>query len=282
MFKVASQNRVFEDVVHQIQEAILDGRLNAGDTLPSERDLKTMFDTSRGTLREALRVLEERGLIEIRLGVHGGSVVKGVSSSQPSVTLARLVRSRQVSLRHLAEFREGMEGNVASLAAQQATADDVARLKALLEEAADCIANDDRDGFLEIDRQIHLAMAGITGNPVYVFIFHSIHDNIHRYYDHFLSLQGRELTENYQDLCDIVRAVANTPRPDEARIMAQSHVHRFHRHMQARADAGDHPPTKKEGEHHERFADEAPQEGRLPASDHRQGLCQPDGDHRCR
>ncbi len=233
MFHEASQNRMFQDVVNQIQDAILDGRLKAGDVLPAERELKQMFHTSRGTLREALRVLEERGLIEIRLGVRGGSRVRAIGSDQTSETLALMVRSRKVSLKHLAEFREGMEGNVASLATQRAAAADLDRLAAIVDEAGRYMQAADRDGFIETDKRFHLALAEITGNPVYIFVFRSIHDNIHRYYDRFLSMDGRELIQNYQDLRDILRAVVHR-RPDEARIMAQSHVHRFHRHMEAR------------------------------------------------
>lgn len=62
MFQAAKQTKIFQDVVEQIQEAILDGRLKAVDMLPAERELKQMFNISRGTLREALRVLEQKGL----------------------------------------------------------------------------------------------------------------------------------------------------------------------------------------------------------------------------
>lgn len=232
MFHEASHNRIFQDVVNQIQDAILDGRLQAGDVLPSERELREAFRTSRGTLREALRVLEERGLIDIRLGVRGGAVVRDINSRQPSETLALLIRSHQVSLRHLAEFREGMEGNVAALAARHATPTDVQRLEAVVADAARYMADADRDAFIEADKRFHLALSEITGNPVYIFVFHSIHENIHRYYDRYLSMDGRELSENLSDLRDILRAVAQH-RPDEARVMAQSHVHRFHRYMEA-------------------------------------------------
>jgi DNA-binding FadR family transcriptional regulator len=232
-FREASRNRIFQDVVNQVQDAILEGRLKAGDVLPPERELKKMFNTSRGTLREALRVLEERGLLEIRLGMRGGAVVRTISSRQASESLALLVRSRKVALKHLAEFREGMEGNVASLATQRATAEDIQSLQALVEEAGRHMTEGRRDEFLDADKRFHLALSGITGNPVYNYVFHSIHDNIHRYYDQYLSMDGRELRENFQDLQDILRAVANR-RPDEARVMAQSHVHRFHRYMEAR------------------------------------------------
>ncbi len=232
-FHEASRNRIFLDVVNQIQDAILTGRLNTGDVLPPERELKQMFNTSRGTLREALRVLEERGLLEIRLGVRGGAVVRAISSRQASESLALLVRSRKVDLQHLAEFREGMEGNVASLAAQRATPEDIQHLETLVEEAERYMTEGRREDFLAADKRFHLALSAITGNPVYDVVFHSIHDNIHRYYDRYLAMNSRELRENQQDLCDILRAVADR-KPDEARVMAQSHVHRFHRYMEAR------------------------------------------------
>ncbi|MBW1890645.1 MAG: FadR family transcriptional regulator, partial [Deltaproteobacteria bacterium] len=129
MFHVASQNRIFQDIVGQIQEAILEGRLQTGDTLPSERDLKEMFNTSRGTLREALRVLEQKGLIEIKLGVGGGSVVKAVGVDKISESLALLIRTQRVSLNHLAEFREAVEGIIAAQAAERATPADIKQLK---------------------------------------------------------------------------------------------------------------------------------------------------------
>ena len=71
MFQKARKNRIYQDVVDQIEEAILDGKLKVGDILPPERALMERFETSRGTLREALRVLEQKGLIEIRLGKNG-------------------------------------------------------------------------------------------------------------------------------------------------------------------------------------------------------------------
>ncbi|MCP4669772.1 MAG: FadR family transcriptional regulator, partial [Desulfobacula sp.] len=110
MFKKAKQNRVFQDVVDQIQNAILNGELAPGSKLPPERALKDMFDTSRGTLREALRVLEQKGLIEIKLGVAGGAIVKRIDTEPIAESLALLIRSGKVSLKHLSEFRILIEG----------------------------------------------------------------------------------------------------------------------------------------------------------------------------
>jgi DNA-binding FadR family transcriptional regulator len=104
MFKKTNQQRLFEDLVNQIEEAILDGRLKAGDKLPSQRDLVSMFQTSRGPLREALRVLEQKGLLEIKRGVRGGAVVKHPGTTPVSESLGLLIRHRKITLAELAEL----------------------------------------------------------------------------------------------------------------------------------------------------------------------------------
>jgi len=238
MFQAAKQTKVFQDVVEQIQEAILDGRLTAGQTLPAERELKEMLSISRGTLREALRVLEHKGLIEIKLGVGGGSVVRDVDTDQISESLGLLIRSQKVSLNHLAQFREDVEGIVAAHAAGNHTAEDLRELKNLLADAHECSqkGSSHRKAFIGIDKRIHTTLARITGNPVYISVLTSIHDNIHRYYDRFLSMEQAELAENYRDLCDLVGAIENR-EGDKARSLAQRHVRRFNQYMQNRQDA---------------------------------------------
>jgi GntR family transcriptional repressor for pyruvate dehydrogenase complex len=235
MFQTAKQTKVFQDVVAQIQEAILDGRLKTGDTLPSERQLKDMFNISRGTLREALRVLEQKGLIEIKLGVGGGSVVKDVNADQVSESLALLIRSQKVSLNHLAEFREDVEGIVAAHAAKRCTEADISQLRELLNKARKCLdqGTSQRDAFIEIDKQIHMTLAAVSQNPIYISVLHSVHENIHRYYEKYLSMAERELNENYQDLCDLVNMVEKG-QADEARELARDHVHRFNQYMKKR------------------------------------------------
>ena len=116
MFRKTQHNRVFQDLVDQIQAAILDGRLKPGDKLPSQRDLVDMFQTSRASIREALRVLEQKGLIEVKLGVSGGAVIKTAGTESITADLTLLMQQQQVSFDHLAEFRESIEGDVAAMA----------------------------------------------------------------------------------------------------------------------------------------------------------------------
>jgi DNA-binding FadR family transcriptional regulator len=239
IFRKARQNRIFQDVVEQIQTAILEGELVAGDRLPAERELGEMFQTSRGTLREALRILEQKGLIEIKLGINGGAYVKDANADLMAENLAILIRSQNVSLVHLAEFREGVEGTVAGLAAMRSTAADNKKLSLLMEEAT-AIRNqglDDWPEFVRVDEKIHTEIARIAGNPLYIFILQSVHENIHRYYDRFLFVDEMQREENYQDLKQMVEAI-KVKDAETASCLAVEHVARFHRYMERKRQEG--------------------------------------------
>ena len=232
LFHKAKQNRIFQDVVNQIQTAILEGRILPGEKLPAERELGEMLGTSSGTLREALRVLEQKGLIEIRLGVGGGAVVKGPGSDQITESLDMLIRSQRISLHHLAEFREGVEATVTGLAARRAKPDDIQILEKLLFRARQCweAGGHKWSDFVRVDEQIHMALAQISRNPVYAVILKTVHDNIHIYYDRFLPGGIDELNENYQDLVKMVAAVTHGEE-EKAAELARDHVRRFNRYM---------------------------------------------------
>lgn len=86
----------------------------------------------------------------------------------------------KVSVQHLSEFRLGVEGRVSALAAARTTPADVMRLKSVLDQARQLVekGGDFQKEFMEVDKQIHLALAEITGNPVYFSLHHTVHDNI--------------------------------------------------------------------------------------------------------
>ena len=233
MFTQAKQNRVFEDIISQIQEAILNGDLKAGERLPPERELKEIFRTSRGTLREALRVLEQKGLIEIKTGVSGGAFIRAVSSHQISESFDLLLRSQKVSLNDLAEFRAGVEGIVTGNAAELAKKDDIKILRDIIDQAKVNLEQGDPnwEKFIDIDNNFHMELARIAGNHLYILVLKSIHNNINRYYDSYLSKEKKIVNECYQDICEIIKAVEEG-NAAKSRFLAQEHVRRFNRFME--------------------------------------------------
>lgn len=231
MFKKAKQNRVFQDVVDQIQDAILEGKLAPGSKLPAERELKDMFNTSRGTLREALRVLEQKGLIEIKLGVSGGAIVKKITTEPIIESLALLIQSRNIPLEHLYEFRIKLEGSLAELAASRATPDDISEMTLLMENARICIQESDWDGFLKIDETIHTLLGKMSRNSIFQFVQKSIHENIHRYYNEYLPMDRETSLENFHDFELILEALKHK-NGQRASELIMDHVHRFNIKMQ--------------------------------------------------
>src|SRR5689334_18650166 len=127
--------RSFDDVVGQLREAILAGRIRPGQRLPGERQLCEEFGVGRPTLREALRSLEAVGLIEVRPGKGGGSYAATPPASTVGDAVAALVGLRGVSLEDLAEFRVDFESENAAWAARRADAVDLAALRNLVAEA---------------------------------------------------------------------------------------------------------------------------------------------------
>lgn len=231
--KKIKPNRIFQEVVEQIQKAILDGSLKPGDMLPPELKLADMFATSRGTIREALRVLEQKGLIEIKVGTGGGATVKAVDTGKMVEVLDLLVQSQKVSFNHLAEFREAVEGIAAGLAAERSTKKDIQRLHSFLTEFRNLFKEDSADwkDFVRIDVQLHIAIAEIVGNPLFIAVLQMIHQNILGTYERFSLKDESILKENYQDLCDIVEAVEKG-RAKDARFLSQYHVKKFSGYME--------------------------------------------------
>src|SRR4030042_184139 len=110
---------IYREVADRIEEAILAGELKVGEKLPTERQLTEMLKTSRRTLREGLRLLQERGMISVRVGSKGGVFVREIGFERIRNSLAVLIRLKKVSLRELAEFRVDVEGVVAARAADR-------------------------------------------------------------------------------------------------------------------------------------------------------------------
>ncbi len=209
MFEKVKPIRVYEVVAEQIQDAILSGKFKPGERLLSERNLTKEFDISRRTLREALRVLEHKGLIEIKTGMKGGAVVRQLNTEQMSESLAMLIRSGKASLPNLTEFRWDLEGVVASRAASKATQKDIALLKGLLEEGEALLSEEGFDwkGFLDLDRKMHIAVSAVARNPIHEFILTSIHANIFRYYENYLPKDKKVSRQNYEDMFKLVQAI---------------------------------------------------------------------------
>ncbi len=223
----------YEHVVEQIESAICDGALKAGERLPSEMKLKEMFDTSRGTVREALRVLEQKGLVGIKTGVKGGARVKEANTEAMSDSMGLLIRHKKVSLTHLAQFRTLLEGHAAEQAARAASKADIQGLKDILADIHTLVAADPDswDEFNGLDARFHKALARIGKNPLILANLDTIHENIHSYFHLYLPFSRDLLDDDVRDLENILAAVEKKDAK-RAGELARDHVDKFSRLME--------------------------------------------------
>ena len=131
MLRVIKKTRIHEEVVTQIHELIREGRLKAGDQLPSERELAETFQVSRASVREALRALETHGLIISRTGM--GNFIADLPVESLIAPLAKLLTEEKNALADIFELRKLIEPQIASMAAERATVNDIERMKRLLD-----------------------------------------------------------------------------------------------------------------------------------------------------
>ncbi len=121
VFNQVRQGRISDNIVAQIKNAILSGTYTPGDKLPSEKELERLFNVSRVPLREALRSLEEMGLILIKPGVLGGAFVAKMGIKSVSDSLSNMIRLGKISFSEIWEYRMLIEPSVTSLASERHT-----------------------------------------------------------------------------------------------------------------------------------------------------------------
>ena len=157
------RKRLYEDVVEQIEGAIMRGELRPGDFLPAERELCDSFGVSRTAVRGALFALHQSGLIDLENGRRARVVEPSAERMIDDLAgPAKFVLSRPDRLRQLQEARMLFEGFLARLAATKATDEQVAAIKAALDANGACIGDD--EGFVETNIAFHLEIARVSGN----------------------------------------------------------------------------------------------------------------------
>ena len=149
----------------RLQQQILSGGYPAGSVLPTERELVSTTGLGRGSVREALRILEAQGLLRTRAGRFGGSVVSKPDDAQLASHISLFAKGHSISLHALVEARQALEPMVAYLAARNHTKADLAALK-LIAARLDAAAIADVPQFLLENANWHNALAVASHNDL--------------------------------------------------------------------------------------------------------------------
>jgi GntR family transcriptional repressor for pyruvate dehydrogenase complex len=142
--------------------------LRPGDLLPPERAMLETYDTGRGTLREALRLLEFQGVIALKPGPGGGPILMNPAAAHLAGSLQLLMQLNQAPYREIVAARAALEPAISGLAAGSIGADSLAELAASLARMRDSI--DDTDWFRDSGRRFHEVIAWSSGNVLFAYI----------------------------------------------------------------------------------------------------------------
>jgi GntR family transcriptional regulator, transcriptional repressor for pyruvate dehydrogenase complex len=171
VYKTVRASRLYEQIVQQIEDSILKGVLKAGDQLPAERELAQNFGVSRTAVREAVKALREKGLVEAFSG-RGTFITNGTSQAiRQSLDLMSRI-GQQEGFTHLAELRQILEPEIAALAAIRIEDQLLATMResvAIMDRSLE-----DPDAYIEADLDFHLALAEAAANPLVLSLLDSI------------------------------------------------------------------------------------------------------------
>lgn len=169
MYTPIQPDRLYRQIVEQIEARILAGALRVGDRLPPERELAEQFAVSRTAVREAVKTLCEKGLVEVHPG--RGTFITNRTPLSVRDTLGLLMKAGDGAA-GLVEVREILEPEIAALAATRATGEHIDAMQEALEVMDGALGN--VDVFVEADLDFHLALAEATQNAIVPVLIDSI------------------------------------------------------------------------------------------------------------
>ncbi len=165
--------RLTDRIADKLTEAIVAGQFRVGDNLPSEREVGAQFGVSRTVVREAIRSLVTKGLLDVQSG--RGARVARLDSAPLTEAMSLLVRGTpDIDFAKLHEIRTMLETHTVEAAARRATDDDIRELEAVYER----MAGADGEAAAELDVEFHRAIARATHNELHLVLLDSIGENL--------------------------------------------------------------------------------------------------------
>ncbi|WP_329455101.1 FadR/GntR family transcriptional regulator [Streptomyces sp. NBC_01497] len=168
-----NDRRISALIVDQVRTLIHEGKLTAGDRLPPEREMCERFGVSRVTVREALRVLEASGLVEIRVGAHGGAFVTKPTSDRVGASIVDLLTLSSVTATEVTAVRMVLEVGIIPLLSESVDDEDIAELNAICDRQEEAL--DTGDYHVELSAEFHTRLAAATHNTAFEMLIQSFH-----------------------------------------------------------------------------------------------------------
>ena len=217
MYEPIERRKVYELVAERLLADITERRLNPGDHLPPERRMADAYRVGRSSVREALRILESRGLIR-SMGQGAFEVADHANPLNQSLRL--LLSLRDGDLLELYEVRKIMEVEAAGLAAARRTEEDLAAMRTAIDEMVKGLSS--RERYIGADVEFHLAVARATGNRIASLMMDAVRDVMRRALSSIYDIPGspRRSTEQHGQILDAIAAGSQ----EQARERMREHL----------------------------------------------------------
>ena len=203
-----TRQKLSDQVFDRLWEIIVSGELKPGDFMPSERKLMERFAVGRPAVREALQALANKGVIRISHGERSrvNELTANIAIKQVDDLAKLLLSAAPSNLEHLKQLRKILEAGTVRIAAELCTADDIGKLRALIEQQSRQL--DNPKDFIETDIAFHAAIANASRNPLLQATTQAMLTWLFEYYKPLLHWSGRENTTllEHQALVDRLEA----------------------------------------------------------------------------
>ncbi len=226
-FVQVKTRRVFEEIILQIRRELTLGNLRPGDKLPAERELAKQFGTSRTAVREALRTLENAGIVISYKGVKGGAFIRETEPGLLTQLLGDMVNLGSISLESLTEARVHILTLVAELAGSGAQEEHLAGMAVAIEEAERHTMVMDAQRRQDAIGAFYDCLARATGNEVMVMLVRSITEIVRAV---LLEVAPLPKSDTPATLRLIVAALRQRDGPGASRLMRE-HLRDLHLHL---------------------------------------------------
>jgi GntR family transcriptional repressor for pyruvate dehydrogenase complex len=204
-FNPIRQLRASGEIVSQIERKILGGELKVGVRLESERELAEQFGVSRITLRDALRILEARGLVHVKIGSGGGTFVSATNLDEVAESISTMIQLHRMTFSRVAEARTVVETATCGLAAERADAAALAKIEQCVQRGRTVVQ--EPTSHTEVSVDFHVAVADAAGNEL-------LSATVAAYRDHLIQIvrdmrevrSARAAQDAHEDIFKAIRA----------------------------------------------------------------------------
>lgn len=229
-FKPLRTEKFYAEVADQIKKSIFDGTYGPGDRLPSESDMANLFGVSKVTVRQAIRVLENAGLVFTKQGMGGGIFLSEADTMAVSTYLSDMLKLKRVTQSDLTMARLIFEPDVAALVCGVWEEGDLQELEKNILQAWDAFKKGDLAGTRILSLAFHRLLCSISKNPVIMFTLNSVIDVLE---ENVIKIAlDQEFVRNEIVAHELILERIRARREDEAREEMRGHIRVVHEKLE--------------------------------------------------